>query len=361
MLSLSLDDLGWNEQFARAFDGASEGRKLIPGRITLQQRGRYQAATAAGEMPAELETRLRKSAASAADLPSVGDWVTLRPAPSGHALATICGLLPRLTKFSRKAAGADNTEQVLAANVDTIFIAMGLDLDFNVRRLERYLTVAGASGGRPVVLLTKSDLCQAEELAARAREVEAIAPEIPVILTSVLSDPDVHAVDRYLERGQTIVLLGSSGVGKSTLVNALLQRDVLRTGQVRPSDSRGRHTTTQRQMFRVRGDALVIDTPGIRELQLWQSGAGFETSFADVDSVAAGCRFRDCRHQHEPGCAVTAAVARGELPADRMASFSKLKAEQAAGTARQAPEADRRRRRADGPVSKPMRRKHTED
>ncbi|MEO5767946.1 MAG: ribosome small subunit-dependent GTPase A [Polyangia bacterium] len=395
----SLAELGWREPFVSAFRALTLPGEVIPGRVAVQQRGRYTVATERGELAAELDNQLRRAATAGAELPCVGDWVALRrqpaagnpmpmpmpmptpmpmpmPAPPpavGHdalrskqatatvaGLACVCAVLPRLTKFSRRAAGPENVEQVLAANIDTVFIAMGLDGDFNLRRLERYLTVAAASGARPVVLLTKADLCPASDLAAREAEVQAIAPSVAVVATSVLTEQGLRAVDPFLRSGQTIALLGSSGVGKSTLVNALLRQEVLRTSEVRASDSRGRHTTTQRQLFRVRGGALVIDTPGIRELQLWDAGAGLEVSFADVAVVAAKCHFRDCRHQNEPGCAVVVALRRGDLPPERVASYLKLRGEQESATGRNDPEAARRRKRAAASVTKLVRKKHRE-
>jgi ribosome biogenesis GTPase len=356
-ISLSpLADLGWREPFAQALERLADPASF-PGRIVLQQRGRYTVATHAGEIQAALTERFRKAAVSAAELPCVGDWVALRGSSSDSGLGAISALLPRITKFSRRAAGPAHAEQILAANVDIIFIAMGLDGDFNLRRLERYLTVAWASGAQPVVLLTKADLCVDEaDLAKRVAAVQAIAPGVPIVSTSVIGEAGVRAVDPFLGRGQTIALLGSSGVGKSTLVNALLQQDLLRTGEVRPSDSRGRHTTTQRQLFRVRGGALVIDTPGIRELQLWEADAGFEVTFADIEAVAAECRFRDCRHQNEPSCAVVEAVARGQLSPERLASWNKLRQERLSAETRANPEAPRKHKRAHGSATKLMRR-----
>jgi ribosome biogenesis GTPase len=268
---LSLQDLGWRQSFALALEGLADP-ELMPGRIVLQQRGRYAVATPKGELAAALADRFRRAAESAASLPCVGDWVALRAPSAGADLGAIAALLPRISALSRRAAGPRNVEQILAANVDCIFIVMGLDGDFNLHRLERYLAVATASGGRPVVLLTKADLCaDAAALAARIAEAQAIAPTIPVVATSVVGATGVLAVDPFLVRGQTIAMLGSSGAGKSTLVNAWLGQDLLRTGEVRASDSMGRHTTTQRQLVRLRDGALVIDTPGIRDLQLWET------------------------------------------------------------------------------------------
>jgi len=280
----------------------------------LQQRGRYAVATATGEITAALANRFR-AATDPADLPCVGDWVAVRAPALPTELGSISALLPRFSKLSRQASGAGHTEQILAANIDTIFIAMGLDGDFNLHRLERYLAVADTSGGRPVVLLTKADVCPDEDaLAARIADARATGPDVTVVATSVIGAPGVRAVEPFLVRGDTIVMLGSSGAGKSTLVNALLEENVLRTGEVRASDSQGRHTTTQRQLFRLSGGALVIDTPGIRDLRVWEADDGARASVADVAQEIAPCHFRDCRHGTEPGCAVRDAQARGRLP-----------------------------------------------
>jgi ribosome biogenesis GTPase len=309
---LSLEDLGWRASFARALEHLADS-DLFPGRIVLQQRGRYALATATGEITAALASRFR-AAADPADLPCVGDWVAVRAPALPTELGSIVALLPRISKLSRRASGADHTEQILAANIDTIFIAMGLDGDFNLHRLERYLAVADASGGRPVVLLTKADLCPDENaLAARIADARASGPTVNVVAISVIGAPGVRAVERFLIRGETIVMLGSSGAGKSTLVNALLEEEVLRTGEVRASDSQGRHTTTQRQLFRLSGGALVIDTPGIRDLRVWEADAGARAGVTEVDQEIAPCHFRDCRHGTEPGCVVRDARTGGRV------------------------------------------------
>jgi ribosome biogenesis GTPase / thiamine phosphate phosphatase len=341
----SLHDLGWRASFANAMEGLADSG-LIPGRIVLQQRGRFTVATETGEIAAALAERLRTAAASAAELPCVGDWVAVLPPAANAALGAISAVLPRTTKLSRRAVGSGHVEQILAANVDTIFIAMGLDGDFNLHRLERYVAVAWDSGGRPVVVLTKADLCADEAaLAARVGAAEGIAPGVAVVATSVIAAPGIQALDPFLGAGQTIAMLGSSGAGKSTLVNALLQQDLLRTGEVRPSDSQGRHTTTQRQLFCVLGGALVIDTPGIGDLQLWEPEVKARASFPDIEAVALHCRFRDCGHQREPGCAVVEAVARNQLPAERLAAWNNMKQDQPPAANHAGPEPARKRQR----------------
>jgi ribosome biogenesis GTPase / thiamine phosphate phosphatase len=319
----ALSDLGWAEEYRIDFEPhAAAG--LLPARVAAQHRGAYVLLSELGELRAEPAGRLAHLAAGAADLPAVGDWVAVAPRPAEGA-ATIHHVLPRRTSFSRKTAWQATEEQVLAANVDTVFLVMSLNEDFNLRRLERYLTTAWESGAQPVVLLTKIDLCPEWEL--RALEVEAIALGVPVHAVSALTGDGIEAVRSYLSPGHTVALLGSSGVGKSTLVNTLAGEELLATAPVREDDGEGRHTTRHRQLVPLPDGGLVLDTPGLRELQLWEASGGLSESFADVEELAARCRFSDCAHGTEPGCAVQAALEDGSLPHDRWASYRKLERE----------------------------------
>jgi ribosome biogenesis GTPase len=234
-------------------------------------------------------------------------------------------VVPRRSAFVRRAAGEQTVEQVVAANVDTVLLVSGLDHDFNPRRVERYVLLAWESGARPVVVLNKADL--RDDVDACRRAIEQIAPGVAVHAVSARDPPSLAALAPYLLPGRTVALLGSSGVGKSTLLNRLMGTEVQPTRAVREHDQRGRHTTSDRHLFVLPGGALAIDTPGMRELQLWDSGAGLAATFEDVDALAPRCRFRDCTHEAEPGCAVRAAVAEGRLAEDRLASFHKLRAE----------------------------------
>jgi len=321
----TLEDLGWNPRVADAFE-AQRAPGVEPGRISLEHTHIYRVLTAGGECLARVSGRLRHDAGGRADFPAVGDWVVLERPPGGGD-ARISAVLPRASRFSRRAAGNATDEQVVAANIDIVFLVSGLDGDFNPRRIERYLVTAWESGASPVILLNKADLV--EDAETIAQEVADLAQGVPVHAISATRLDAIDRVRAYLTRGRTGALLGSSGVGKSSIANALLGEQRLRTHDVRESDSRGRHTTTGRQLVLLPGGGILIDTPGMRELQLWDTGESVAGAFADVESIAEGCRFRDCRHASEPGCAVLAAVAAGMLPQARLESFRKLQAEQA--------------------------------
>ena len=317
-----LSTLGWDETLAEQFERyRADG--LIPGRVAVQHRGAYDALTELGELRCDVAGRLYEESSSPADLPAVGDWVAIAPRAEEDA-GTIQALLPRRTRFSRKTAWQAAEEQVLAANVDVVFIVTSLNEDLNLRRLERYLILARESGAQPAVLLTKSDLAREPEGARAA--VEAVAADVPVHVLSSLSGEGLDAVRAYLRPGVTAALLGSSGVGKSTLVNTLAGTELLETQELR-GDGQGRHTTVRRELVQLPGGALVIDTPGMRELQLWVADEALEETFDDVTSLFEHCRFSDCSHESEPGCAVKAALADGTLAQERWDSYLKLEAE----------------------------------
>jgi ribosome biogenesis GTPase len=319
----ALEALGWTDQFGDAFL-AHAATDVIPGRVSLEHQHIYRVLTERGEHLARVAGRLRHEAATAVEYPAVGDWVALRSRP-GELRSTILAILPRRSRFSRKVAGDVTREQIVAANIDTVFLTTGLDADFNLRRIERYLVTAWESGAQPVVLLTKADL--SDDPDARVREVEAVASGAPVHATSARRNHGLDILGQYLGPGRTVALLGSSGVGKSTLINRLLGREQQRTAEVSAYKARGRHTTTNRELILLPGGGLVIDTPGLREIQLWEVGGSIGATFADIEALAAGCHFGDCRHDTEPRCAVRRAVVEGALPAERLESYLKLRRE----------------------------------
>jgi ribosome biogenesis GTPase / thiamine phosphate phosphatase len=321
-----LASFGWDEKLAAAFEPfATDG--LVPARVAIQHRGAYDVLTAEGEERAQISGRMRHAATSPAELPVVGDWVALERPAEGP--ATIQAVLERRTKFSRRAA-QDPTgdvvarEQVVAANVDVVFVVASLADDLDPRLLERYLTLAWESGAHPVILLTKADLePDADSIAA---ELSAIGRQVPIHVVSARTALGLDAVRSHLGVGLTGALVGPSGVGKSTLVNALVGEELLATGGLR-ADGSGRHTTTRRQLVLLEDGGLLVDNPGMREVHLWLADEGLDDAFPDVAELETRCRFRDCRHESEPGCAVQEALGDGRLPAERWRSYRDLQQE----------------------------------
>ncbi|MBA4792476.1 ribosome small subunit-dependent GTPase A [Phenylobacterium sp.] len=320
-----LSSYGWTDELQHDFAPYAD-QGLIPARVAVQHRARYVLIGAAGEFSAEASGRFLHNA-SATDLPVVGDWVAVTP-PQGDGVAIVQAVLPRRSQFVRRAAGTQDKPQVVAANFDVVFLTTGLDADFNLRRIERYLTAAWRTGAQPVVVLTKADLV--DDPSEQVAEVEKIAAGAPVHALSSLTGEGVEAVAGYLAPGRTAVLLGMSGVGKSTLVNALAGEARQTVGEVRAADGRGRHTTTHRELILLPGGGLILDTPGMRELGLWDPGEeAASQTFEDIEALALQCRFRNCAHAGEPGCAVQAAIAAGDLTPERLESYRKLERESA--------------------------------
>jgi ribosome biogenesis GTPase / thiamine phosphate phosphatase len=311
----ALDELGWDAGWASAFEQLHE-ENLIPARVAAQHRGAYEVWTADGELRARAAGRLYYEHEVGAPVPAVGDWVGVQE-------ATITSILPRRSAFIRKRAGVGSDEQVLAANVDGAFLLAGLDDDFSLRRLERYMTTAWDSGAEPIIVLTKADLC--DDVGGAMLQVESVAIGVPVHPISNVTGIGVDELAaQSLRPGRTVVLLGSSGVGKSTLLNRLAGTELMRTAAI-AADGTGCHTTTHRELVRLPGGALVIDTPGLRELQFWDGDVS--AAFEDIEALAAECRFRDCAHAREPGCAVLGAVDNGTLSLDRLRSWRKFQRE----------------------------------
>ncbi len=312
-----LKKLGWNAFFGESFREYAIDHE--PGRVSRVNKNGCEVHTKGGTVRARISGRLRQDGLR----PAVGDWLAISRDDSGA--RTIQAILPRRSKISRKDPARATGEQVMATNIDTVFIVTSLNQDLNMRRLERYLAVARQSGAVPVVLLNKSDLCS--DVEAKIGEVKEIAPDLSVIAVSAAEKTGLEKLSPYLKDGKTAVLLGSSGVGKSTIINALEGHERQKIGKIREDDGRGRHTTTARELLILETGGIIIDNPGMREIQLWDAGEGLDDTFQDVIELAARCKFRDCRHETEPGCAVKRAIEEGTLPEVRLESYRKLQRE----------------------------------
>ena len=320
-----LTRLGWDPFFEAQYE-VQKISGSIPARVSSESKGLYRVFSRNGELTAKLSGRMRYTSRETNIHPAVGDWVVLKPL-AGEETGVIHSILPRKSKFSRKAAGSLAGEQVISANVDTVFIVNGLDggRNFNLRRIERYLILAQSSGAVPVIVLNKIDACP--DPCDQVRSVESVMKGVPVLAVSAREHTGLGALAPYLAEGKTVAFLGSSGAGKSTLINALLGEDRQDTGKVRENDSMGRHTTTRRELILLPGGGVVIDTPGMRELQLRAVEDDLKNTFGDIDVLAKECRFNDCGHVKGSGCAVQAAVDRGDLALSRLESYRKLQKE----------------------------------
>lgn len=320
---MNLKTLGWNDYFQESLNIFSN-MGYTAGRIYAEHKNIYKIYTESGEILGEISGRFHFGAQEQQDYPAVGDWVAITERPQ-EGRATIHSILPRKSKFSRKAAGPNTQEQIVASNIDTIFLVTSLNHQFNLRRLERYLIMAWESGANPVIILSKSDMCQ--DIEEKISDVSIIAPGVPVHAISSLLGEGIQEIRDYLTPGKTVALMGPSGVGKSTLINYLIGREVMKVQDISSFEDKGRHTSTYRELFILPEGGLIIDTPGMREFQLWESSDGLSETFEDIEALAKLCRFGDCTHGREPDCAVKAALRDGTLQEGRYESYKKLQKE----------------------------------
>jgi len=318
---MNITQLGWNSFFQQEFVGFGGGQDLIPARVTRQDKNSYEVICEKGNLTAQVSGAFSYLAETAAEFPTVGDWVIVNVIDD-EGKAIIHKRLQRKSNFTRKAAGAETEAQIVAANIDIVFLVVGLDRNFNLRRIERYLTMINKSGAEMVIILNKSDLC--DETAERVEDVENIAGDIPVITMSATCDDDFSKIEQYIIEGKTVTMVGSSGTGKSTIINRLLGEERLLVKDTSEHVSQGRHTTTWRELIVLPSGGIVIDTPGMRAIELWADDDDLAYAFSDIEELSENCRFRDCRHEEEPGCAVWQAIEDGELEEKRLQNYRKM-------------------------------------
>ena len=323
---MNLNNYGWNETLQEEFDRISESG-LTPARVSIRNKNNYLLHTTEGEVTGELSGKMLYEIEDGIiedGFPCVGDWVAVRLFPDEDK-AIIQKLLTRKSKFSRKEAGVKTVEQVIAANIDTVFLIMSLNKDFNLRRLERYMVLASESNVNAVVVLSKADLC--EDIEQMKNDVRTVSKEIPVHVVSSLTGEGLDELKQYFEGDKTISVMGSSGVGKSTLINALLGEEKMKVNNITEYKDKGTHTTTHRELVLLPKGGMIIDTPGMREIQLWEGERGVEQAFDEIEELIHKCKFSDCTHTNEPGCAIQEALESGEIDEDRYKSYLKLKRE----------------------------------
>ena len=319
---MNLKELGFDSYFEANYNTLTDGEFEV-GRIAVEHKNIYKVLTEYGEILAEISGKMNYKAQGGGDYPAVGDWVLLQIIDQEQK-GIIHGILPRKSKFSRNEAGDRNKEQIVAANIDHIFIVNALNCDFNLRRIERYLTLVWDSGAKPVIVLNKADLCNKLGIEKKLSEVQSVAFGVPIHVISCMDGRGFSELEEYCKVGETIALLGSSGVGKSSIINKIYGKERQSTAEIREGDDKGRHTTTYRELILIPDGGLIIDTPGMREIQLWGVGSGIKNTFSDIKKLAQGCKFNDCTHSHEPGCAVKKAIEKGEITEDRLMSYYKL-------------------------------------